>query len=134
MIKLNLQGGETLEFDLTNEDDYNQWVEWSSVEEFQRKITGIGILHNKKFHTLPAPKGFKRMMFNAELVWKEKHGVTKVLGERVSLRVDGILAELLVYTYTSPPPPIASKYSLKKLVWKQRGPSFKDMKGKQNGK
>lgn len=133
MIKLNLQGGETLEFDLTKEDDLNQWLEWSNVEEFQRKITGIGILHNKKFHTLPAPKGFRRLSFNAELVYKEKKGEKKLLGEKVSCRLDGIIVELLVYTYTNPPAPIASKYSVRKLVWKQRGPTFKAM-GKQNGK
>ena len=130
MIKLNLQGGETLEFNLEKEDDLNQWLEWSSVEEFQKRITGIGVLHNKKYHTLPAPKGFRRMTFNAELVWKTKKSVKKLVGEKVSCRVDNILVELLVYTYDNPPPPISTTLTLKKLKWKQRGPSFKEMKGK----
>ena len=132
MIKLNLRGGETLEFNLENEDDFNTWMEWVSDDEFQKTITGIGILHNKKFHTLPAPKGFRRTWFSAELVWKEKKGERKLLGEKVSCKVDGFLAEMLVYTYTNPPPPIASKYTVKKLEWKKRGPSFKEMKGRKD--
>ena len=115
MIKLNFKDGSTLEFDLKKEDDMKQWLEWSSVRDFQERITGIGVLHEKKFHTLPFPKGFKRVRFMAELVLKEKKGVNRELGERLVCQADNIQLSILVYTYKNPPPPILSRTDLVKI-------------------
>jgi hypothetical protein len=115
MIKLNFKDGSTLEFDLKKEDDVKQWLEWSSVKDFQDRITGIGVLHNKKFHTLPFPKGFSRVRFMAELVTKEKKGVERELGERLICQADNIQLSIMVYTYKNPPPPILSRTDLVKI-------------------
>lgn len=122
MIKLNFRNGSTLEFDLNDEDDRQHWDEWSPENDFQEGITAIGIIHQKKFHTLPCPKGFRKAKFNAELVYNEKKGQRKLIGEKVSIHVDNILLELLVYTYTRPqPPPVSTRITLKR-IGKQRGP------------
>lgn len=121
MLKLNFKDGTTLEFDLNKGDDLNQWLEWSSVQDFQESITGIGILHEKKFHTLPFPKGFKHVRFSAELVWKKKGEVKKQLGEQLICHCDNIQLTLLVYTYKNPPSPVLARVDLKR-IGKQRGP------------
>lgn len=121
MIKLNFKDGTTLEFDLTKDDDRKQWVEWSSVKDFQDRITGIGVLHNKKYHALPFPRGFKKVRFHAELVYRKKKREKKLLGEKLTCHADNVKLSVLVYTYTNPPPPILSRVDLDK-IGKQRGP------------
>jgi len=121
MIKLNFKDGTTLEFDLNKDDDRQQWLEWVSEKDFQDKITGIGILHEKKFHTLTLPRGFKQVKFSAELVYRERKGVKKQLGERLVCHADALQLSILVYTYKNPPPPIQTRTDLKR-IGKQRGP------------
>lgn len=128
MIKLNFKDGTTLEFDLNTEDDLKQWVEWSSEIDFQDRITGIGILHQKKFHTLPLPKGFRRINFQAELVRKIRKGKERVIGERLSCHADSIRLSILVYTCDNPPAPILSRIDLTR-IGKQRGPYTTELRG-----
>lgn len=115
MIKINFKDGNTLAFDLTKADDHKQWVEWSSVSDFQQKITGVGILHNKRFITLPFPKRFKKVKFYADLVYSDKKGKRKLLGEKIVCHADDIKLSLLVYTYDDPPPPILSRVDIEKI-------------------
>jgi len=121
MLKINFKDGTTLEFDLNKEDDFQQWNEWSSVKDFQDRITGIGILHEKKFHTMPFPKGFRQVKFSAELVAKEKDGVKRQVGEKLICHADNIQMTMMVYTYKNPPPPILARIDLVR-IGKQRGP------------
>ena len=115
MIKLNFKNGTTLQFDLSKDEDYRQWHEWSNVKDFQDKIRGIGILHNKKFHTMPYPKKFRKIKFYAELVYKYKGNEKKLLGEKIICHADEIKLSLLVYTYNNPPPPILSRVDMIKI-------------------
>lgn len=115
MVKVNFNDGSTLEFDLNKEDDQKQWEEWTAVKDFQDRITGIGILHSKKFHTLPFPKRFKKVRFFAESVFSTKKGIRRKLGEKVVIHADEIVLELLVYTFENPPPPIQSRTTMLRL-------------------
>ncbi len=116
MIKVNLRDGTTLAFDLQKQDDFQQWLEWSSVKDFQSRITGIGILHNKKFITLPFPKRFKKIKFYADLVYSEKRdGDKRLLGERLVCHADEIKFSVLVYTYNNPPPPMLCRLDMERI-------------------
>lgn len=139
MIKLNFKDGSTLEFDLNKEDDLQLWGEWSIQDDFQNRITGIGVVHSKNLHTIPWPvwdkywgkKWYDKVRFNAELVYHRKSG--KLQGEKVSIHVNELLIELLVYTYTDPKPPVATKFNVRR-IGKHRGPYMKpSKKGKRNG-
>lgn len=115
MVKVNFKDGTTLAFDLNNADDLKQWEEWSNANDFQGRITGIGILHNKRFLTIPYPKRFHRIRFYADLVYSERKGERKLMGERLTLHADEIKLELLVYTYKDPPPPILSRINMERI-------------------
>lgn len=115
MIKVNFRDGTTLAFDLSKADDKKQWVEWSGAKDFQAKITGLGILHDRKFHTIPYPKRFRKVIFYAELVFSEKKGKRRQLGERLVCHADEIKLSLLVYTYTNPPPPVLVRINVEKI-------------------
>lgn len=128
MVKVNFRDGTTLQFDLNKEDDMKQWLEWSSVPDFQRRITGVGILHNKRFLTVPYPKRFRKIQFFAELVYSEKKGEKRLLGEKLICHADEIKLTMLVYTYKNPPPPILSRIDMER-IGKQMFPGAMGFKG-----
>lgn len=115
MIKVNFKDGTTLAFDLTKEDDVKQWLEWSLIRDFQERITGVGILHNKKYYSIPLPKNFHHCRFSAELVHKMKGELKRQVGIKLCCIADDILMSLFVYTYNDPPPPIASRIDMERL-------------------
>ena len=117
MIVVNFKDGTTLKFNLNRQDDYNQWLEWSSVHDFQEKVTGVGIIHNRKFIAMPLPSKFKKCKFYAELVHTKNKRKEKVLqGERLTCHADDVKLSLLVYTYTTdPPPPVLCKFTAEKI-------------------
>jgi hypothetical protein len=112
VIKVNLDDGKVLSFDLNDASDYQQWLEWSSLQDFQRRITGVGIIHDKRFHTFQYPKNFKKVNVYAESVFNTKAGAQRKLGERLIVHADEVKLELLVYTYDHPKPPILSRTTM----------------------
>jgi len=146
MIKVNFRDGDTLSFDLSRDEDRVQWDEWTAQPDFQRRISGLGILHNKRFITLPYPKRFRRVTFNAELIYKtNKEGEKFVLGEQVICHADKVRFTLFVFTYntqnksacsecdTYPAPPVACRVSIEH-VGKQLFAGKKPPKGgRKNG-
>ena len=100
MLKVNLRDGSTASFNLKDEEDRKQWSELSLTEDFQRCITALGIIHNSQWYTLPIPKKFRRISFEAELVENSKRDVPpdrKYVGERLKCYADDVLISLLVY-------------------------------------
>ena len=100
MLKVNLKDGKTIAFDLKDESNLKEWLELSSGEVFQRQITALGKIHNSQWYTLPIPKKFRRISFEAELVENSKRNVPierKYIGERLKCYADDILISLLVY-------------------------------------
>ena len=101
---------------LNKYNEFKQFKEWAAVNDFQERITGIGILHNKQFHTIPLPENFAQIKFNAELVFKRKKGLSIHSGEKIICHADELLLELLVYTSMGiQPPPILSRITMKRV-------------------
>ena len=125
MIMVNFRDGTTLSFDLEDEDEFKQWEEWVEVEDFQSKVTGIGIIYNKRFYALSRPKNFRRARVGACLIYVERGGVRSLKAEKLWCVVDDIEISVQVYTYDNPPPPTALRMDVRKL--KTRGWSRKDI-------
>lgn len=87
----------TLSFDLTDSKESEEWEEKCKDKSFMQEITGIGILHNKHWHTLPAPKRFRKVLFRAELLTTIKKEEMLNVGERITCYVDDIQISLTVY-------------------------------------
>lgn len=101
MIKVNVRNGKTLSFDLKNNNDKRKWDEVYSDSKFQKSITGIGILYNSQWYTLPLPKNFRSAMFYAEIVTHRKN-INELVGEKIICHVDDIQISLLVYYGITP--------------------------------
>lgn len=119
MLKVNFKDGTTLAFDLNRDDDIRQWHEWSAVKDFQERITGVGILHNKKFYAVPYPKNFRTVHLEADVIYTEKGGVKRQTAERLICYADETKMTLMVYTYIDPPPPIALRIDVAKVKRRQ---------------
>lgn len=119
MLKVNFKDGTTLAFDLNKDDDVRQWLEWSAVKDFQERITGVGILHNKRFYAVPYPKNFRTVRLEADVVTTDKGGVQRQTAERLVCFADDTKFSLTVYTYVDPPPPIALRIDVVKVKKRQ---------------
>ena len=97
MIKVNCKNGKTLSFNLADDKEANEWQKLSGEGEFQSQITGIGILYNTQWHTLPMPKRFRRIDVKAELIRVQKEGIMREIGERIVYQADDIQISLIVY-------------------------------------
>lgn len=115
MLKVNFKDGTTIAFDLNSDDDVRQWLEWSAVKDFQERITGVGILHNRKFYAVPYPKNFRTVHLEADLVMQDKNGQQRAIAERLVCYADETKFSLTVYTYVDPPPPIALRFDVVKV-------------------
>lgn len=96
MIKINLNNGKTLSFDLNNENESKEWERLHRDANFQKQITGIGIIYNTQWYILPIPKKFKKSFFYAEIV-KNRKNLSEFVGERITCHVDDIRISVLVY-------------------------------------
>jgi len=100
MIKVNLRNGETLSYDLKDVKESAEWRRVSSQLSFQKKISGVGIIFNSQWYTLPIPKKFRQITFHAELVKNTKKDVPKdreFVGEKIIVYADEIMISILVY-------------------------------------
>lgn len=127
MIKVNLKDGKTLSYDLQDEKAVKEWEELSSHQDFQQRITGIGIIYNAQWYTLPLPKKFRQVFFQFELVENNKKDAPedrKYVGERVKCYADDTLISLLVY-YGSRPK--MSRVDVIKLGKRRFNPAIKEI-------
>ena len=97
MIKVNCRDGRTLSFELLEEEDAKQWNDLMETREFVQGVTGISILYNTYWHTLPLPKKFRHINFHAELLKSVKEGAEKVIGERIICQADDVQISLITY-------------------------------------
>lgn len=96
MIKVNLRNGKTLSFDLKNPIENIKWVKMLSQNNFQKQISGIGIIFNSQWYVLPIPKKFKQISFHAELVKNTKKNI-EYIGEKIKVYADDVTISILVY-------------------------------------
>lgn len=66
MLKVNLDNGETLRFDLHDEEGAKKWMEHARSQAFQDRITALTLSLNGVQYSLPKPDGFETTFLYAE--------------------------------------------------------------------
>jgi len=112
VLRVNVNDGRTLHFDLEDSVQASQWHDAEADPAFQSAITGIGIIDHGVVHTLSLPRHFHRLAYRAELV---KDG-ERVVGERLDCQADDVLLSLLIYRGNSVP---MVRVNLDKLGWRR---------------
>jgi len=93
MLKINLDDGRTLSYDLTDPIESRIWRLWQADPQLQHQITGMGIHHDGVFHVLPIPVRFRRRSFSARLLGEAE----KPVGEQVICQADAVRITMSVY-------------------------------------
>lgn len=102
MIKVNKDDGQTLSFDLTEDDGCERIISLLRDKTFSDSMRGIGCLHNTYWHQLTRPKKFRNINYFVEKVKHEKNGVVKDVGEKIICQADDIQLTILVYYNVRP--------------------------------
>lgn len=68
MLKVNLDSGETLRFDLDDEEGAREWIRHAQDSKFQARITGLTLAQNGVSYSLPKPEGFDGVFLFAEAI------------------------------------------------------------------
>lgn len=97
MLIANLRDGQTVSFNLCDEEGLSNW------EAFKRhtngQITGLAISHNKYLHTFPKP--IQNVAdFGADTL--RAKGSDKITAERIWVHVDKVRVTLTVYKGKTP--------------------------------
>lgn len=97
MLSVHLSDGQTLSFDLKNDDQARLWLEKICSREFQSKIRAISIQKNKVQYSLPIPVDFERIFVFAENLLPDKDKKFKG-GERIVCQADDIRLSMMVHS------------------------------------
>lgn len=99
MLRANMRDGRTLSFDLADDKGRLEWEANQADPRFQQSITALAILHDRVLHTLPVPKRFRRIAYEATLI---TNGEDAAVAERIGCLADGVSVQLTVYLKASP--------------------------------
>ena len=94
---MNCKDGSTLSFELSKDEEYQRWVELTSRADFMQQVTGLSILYNTYWHTLPLPKRFRNINFHAKVLKSDKGGIERIIGERIVCQADEIQISVITY-------------------------------------
>lgn len=112
MVRVNLQDGRTITFDLEDPEQGRLWEESQADKGFQASITGASIVWGGTQHVIPLPRHYHRLTMSAQLV---KDG-EKVVAERLDFQADDSLLSLVVYRGGSVP---MVRINLDKIGWRR---------------
>lgn len=82
MLKVNLSTGESLHFDLTNEESALEWNERARDTRFQQQITALTLILNGVQYSLPRPSNLTPTFLFAENIPPDPSAKIKG-GERI---------------------------------------------------
>lgn len=96
-LLVNMRTGETLTFALDRAEDHSAWEQVK--RERATEITGVAIKAGPVIYSVPIPnkrQRFDRVRVDAELVF-HRDGSGAVVGDRISVFADEVLASVLAY-------------------------------------
>ncbi len=92
MLKVSLDNGRTVSYDLADPVESRIWRLWQADPGFQRKIRGIGIHRDKVVYVLPVPH-HSAPIYDASVV-----PTTNGMTETISCLVDDCKVTMTVYS------------------------------------
>lgn len=103
-LRVSLDSGETLALDIPGQ--LGEWDRLKTDPSFQAQIRGVVFVFNGRSHSLAAPRGFRRVLYNVELVPGQDQGVganVPPTAVRASYVADAIQATMTLYLKDLPP-------------------------------
>jgi len=110
VLKVQMSDGQTLTFDLQEQDQLEAWKRLEGDPDRQRSIRAIGVIHGKMWHVLPAPKKFKRIKYQAWLNRRNGHPASL----RVRCQADEVDIRMVLY-YPNGPSPRMVRTDIKRI-------------------
>lgn len=96
MLKVNLNDGRTLRYDLTNPAEAASWADLAGNHSFQQKITALSLLLNGVSYSIPRPREFGDLFVFAEAVEEDTDARIKG-GERLLLQAGDVQILLMAH-------------------------------------
>lgn len=96
MLRVHLASGETLRFDLSDEDQAREWRDRAGDRAFQLDVRGLTVQHNGVQYSLTRPEGFGRVFLYAERLAPDEAQKFKG-GERLVLQAGDVRLTMMVH-------------------------------------
>ena len=95
-MKVHLRSGETLQFDLKDEQQARAWLDRARTHAFQKEITALTILQSGVQYSLPCPKNLDPVFLYAEVVAADAERKVKG-GERIIAQAGEVSVAVMVH-------------------------------------
>ena len=96
VLKVHTRDGRTVRVDLEDRETSASWLQRLRDPVFQGEITGLTISHRGVSYSLPRPKGFNAIMYQAEFV--EPQPTLRIKGgERIICQAEDVRATLMIH-------------------------------------
>lgn len=96
MLKVHTRDGRTVRVDLEDRKSSASWLQRLRDPAFQGEITGLTLSHRGVSYSLPRPRGFDAIMYQAELIAAEPERRIKG-GERLVCQAGEVRAAIMVH-------------------------------------
>ncbi len=107
MIKINFKDGTTLDLNLFNQQQLNDYKHKLKNDFFRNRISGMSIYQNKQLYTIIKPNIYKTLKWEcgkiaiAKLIENQKLSNSKDVGESISLIIDDKIKHILTYYFSN---------------------------------
>jgi len=103
-LRISLASGETLAIDVP--DQLGEWDRLKADQSWHAQVRGFLLLFNGRSYALTAPRGFRRVLYNVELLTEQGPGQDSNVAPaaiRASYVADTVQATMTLYLKDLPP-------------------------------
>jgi len=97
MLKVNIQDGKTVQFDLETDGGRRDWESFILNRSKRKRVTGLTIHHNKTIHTFPIPRKIRGRVgvFGASIMFDGR--TNAITGEIIWVKFHGVKTSFIIY-------------------------------------
>jgi len=97
VLAINFKDGSSETLDLATRAGNERWI---GLRGHVQRISGLSLVVDRHHYTVPFPRKFHRVKFDAQVIRHNKSG--KIIGEALRVFVDNVFAEFRVYRNKRP--------------------------------